>query len=205
MTPAVSSAKLAASAGVLPVNIRVTGLSSRPPADRFACVTKKSPVAAMPVAANNTRFCRSQNRCVVASFKAARDSMIGMGAASAGSPEAGSRSDAREGMGEREEISTGCGETTGSGSGPCALVYTVVAETATNVSAKCLKLKVEKIFINDLCAIRILSLWTCTFASGFEQENSPEVSSPLITKATGRGGVSSELGVASFLNARLFL
>jgi len=191
ITAVVCSAKLDASAGV-PVNMRVTGLSSRPPLARLARVTKKSPVAAMPVAAKSTRFSRSQNRCVVASFNAARDSMIGMGAAKAGSPDAGSCAGVKEGMGEREEISIVCGGTAGWGRGPCAPAYEAERQMTRNIGVKCLKLKAEKIFINDLRPIGIPSLRTCTFAARIEEGNGPKVSSSLITKATGRGGVSRE-------------
>ena len=118
--------------------------------------------------------------------------MIGVGAAKGSAAETGSRTGVRDGNGESEEISTGCGETTVSVSGPCAPAYAIVTKTTTDVSAKCLKLKAEKIFINDLCPIRISSLWTCTFALGFEKGNGPEVSLSVITKATGDGVVFRE-------------
>ena len=192
MTAVVCSAKLDASAGVLPVNIRVQGLSSRPPLARLVRVTKKSPVAAMPVAAKSTRFWRSQNRCVVASFSATRESMIGIGAAKGSAAAVGSCTGVRDGNGELEAISTVCGGTTAPGSGPCALVFAVATRTATNVSGRYLSLKAEKLFINDFCSMCIPSLRTCTFAASLKEENGPEVSWSRITKATGRGGVACE-------------
>ena len=44
-------AKFAARPGVLPLNTRVTGFSSRPPLARFARVVKKSAIAKAPQAA----------------------------------------------------------------------------------------------------------------------------------------------------------
>src|ERR1700722_16927244 len=63
MLALVSSAKLAASPGVLPLMMRATGFNSLPPLARLARVVKKSAVAAAATAANKTLFGRSQNTC----------------------------------------------------------------------------------------------------------------------------------------------
>jgi len=123
-----------------------------------------------------------------------------MGAAKGSAAGDDSCTGVRDGNGEREAISKVCGGTTVSTCGPCALAKAVATETATNVSANCFTSKAEKIFINDFCAMCILSPWTCTFASGFEEGNGPKVSSSPVTKATARGAGSREKGSAQFLS-----
>src|SRR4029077_17873150 len=63
MTLAVSTAKLVAKPAVLPARGRTRGFNSRPPLDKFVRVTKKSAVAAAPVAVNRMKFSRSQKGC----------------------------------------------------------------------------------------------------------------------------------------------
>ena len=118
--------------------------------------------------------------------------MIGVGAAKPSAAGLGSCTGVRDGNGKRVEISTVCGDTTVSGDGPWALAYPVTTQAATNASVKPFRLRAEEILINDLRPIGIPSLRTCTFAARIEEGNGPEVSSSLITKATGSGSVSRE-------------
>ena len=84
MVPPVSSAKLAARAGVLLVNMRATGFSSRPPLARLARVTKKSAVAHPAVAAKSVVFSRSQKRCGTRSVDVGLVTINGVAGSSAG-------------------------------------------------------------------------------------------------------------------------
>src|ERR1035437_8852292 len=104
ITLPVSSAKFAASPGVLPLNTRVMGFSSFPPLARLARVAQKSAAATAPTVANRALFLRSQKGCGAGAFVC---TATGVSATSAIEAPPAGMGGAAASAGSREAVSTG--------------------------------------------------------------------------------------------------